>query len=400
MFDHLDDPNPPAPRELLVEIVVAEGARRRRRRTAIAGGAAAMLLVLAGGVRLAQAAGSDADVKTIPPQNDQDPSSDPSREGEGSGDELSTAPGAVDAVTTTAPPSGEASTPPGATTFAAITAGGLVVLADAGDNGAPFATLVDGAANDMQLGTRVALSPDRQTVYFDATPTTGDEAGESAIYKVSTTGGEPERLGTGTNPAVSPAGSETPRLAYVRNSAQIVIGNLDGENAQVFTGTESDESEVSDLAFTLDGKGLVYTAAPPDGPPSLHYLGLASMAAVGSTNDAVKLGPDDSAPAGTGWSSPDLRATDNQIVVVSTCCAPNATGATSLTVVNPERNQQPTREELEGVSGIVLQSSYDSSGQNQLVLTVEPDESKNLYLRQDGPLQRLDPGEQYKAIGW
>jgi len=399
MFEHLDDPNPPPPRQLLVELVVAEGGRRRRRRAVVAGGMAATLLVLAGGVRLAQMAGTDPDVD-IGPQNS---SSDSHREGGESDDDLSLEPGPSDPVTTPSnseTSSGEAPAPLGATTFAALTDDGRVVLADIDQDGAVIRPLVTAADHDMQLGNQVALSPDRQTVYFDATPGTGDEAGESAIYKVGTSGNdEPEFIDTGASPAISPA-EDAPRFAYVKNSAHIVVHDLHGDGAQTFRGTESDESSVQDLSFTSDGQGLVFTAAPPDGPASLYYLDLSTFAAIASINDAAELGPGEAAPAGTGWSSPDVRATDRKIVVISTCCAPSIAGEPSFAAADPNSAQQPTSEAIEGVSGIVLQASYDSSGQNQLVLTVEDDESTSLYLRQDGPLQRLDRAEQYTAIGW
>ena len=397
MFEHLDDPNPPPPRALLVELVTAEGARRRRRRAVLAGGMAATLLVLAGGVRLAQAAGSggDTDVKLdAPPAG---PSSDSRGEGAESDGELSTAPDQTDPVTT--PSNAEAPTPSGTTTFAAITVDGLVVLADTDDDGAVVTELVDASADDLQLGTQVALSPDRQTVFFEATPSTGDEAGESAIYKVGTTAGEePERIDTGSSPAVSLDG----HLAYIQGAARILIRDLDTGSEQELRGMPgSADDSLRDLAFTADSQALVFTAAPPDGPATLYYLDFTfSIYSAATLNDATAVGPTDDAPEGTDWSTPDARASDGTIAVVESCCAPVLDSGTAFAFVEPSSDQRPADPEpVEGVSGTILQATYDSTGRNQLVLAVDG-ETYNLYLRQDGPLRRLDQARPYTAIDW
>jgi hypothetical protein len=398
MFEHLDDPNPHPPRALLVELVTAEGARRRRRRAVLAGGMAATLLVLAGGVRLAQAAGSggDTDVKLDAPPADE-PSPDPRGEGAGSGDELSTAPDQTDPVTT--PSNTEAPTPSGTTTFAAITVDGLVVLADTDGEGAIVTELVDASADDLQLGTQVALSPDRQTVFFEATPDTGDEAGERAIYKVSTSGdGEPERIDTGTSPAVSLDG----HLAYIQGAARILVRDLDTGDEQEFRGMPgSADDTLRDVAFTSDSQALVFTAGPPDGPGTLYYLDISfSLYTAASLNDATAVGPTDDAPEGTDWSTPDARASDGTIAVVESCCAPVLDSRTAFAFVEPSSDQPPADPEpVDGVSGTILQATYDSAGDNQLVLAVDG-ETYNLYLRQDGPLRRLDQAGAYTAIDW
>jgi hypothetical protein len=210
------------------------------------------------------------------------------------------------------------------------------------------------------------------------------------------TGDDPEVVATGSSPAISPDGTH---LAYLHGSTQIVVRDLATDQEQSFTGAPAADDTVQDVAFTADSKALVFTAAPPDGPASLYYLDLSTVATIASLNDAAQLGPAGDAPAGTHWSTPDARATDHTIGVVASCCALDANSDASFAFVNPDTGLQPASVPVEGVSGTVLRASYDHSGQNQLVLTVDGG-TYSLYQRQDGPLQRLDQAAQYTAVDW
>jgi hypothetical protein len=402
MFEHLDDPNPPLPRELLVELVVAEGARRRRRRTAVAGGVAATLLVLAGGVRLSQLGGSDGNLDVTTDQPDQPDISSPDSggEGTGSGDGVSTSPGST--TPDSAPANGEASAPPGATTFAALTRDHLVVLGNA-DTGEVTRVLVDTSTDGSQLGDDVALTPDRGAVYFVATPAEGDHAGESSIFRIATEGAPtPTWITNGTSLAVSADGTH---LAYVRDSTEIVLREIETGNEQRWAGSTGDESTIQDLAFNADGTALVFTAAPPEAASILYALDLTTLAAFASINDAQQLGPRPiDIDAGTSWSTPDTRATDGVISVVESCCALETRsydGDSSFAFVDPASGQRSPGEPVPGGSGKVVAATYDSSGQTQLVLTVTDDGGTySLFRRTDGQIESLDLAPQYTAVDW
>jgi hypothetical protein len=388
----------------MVELVVAEGARRRRRRTAVAGGVAATLLVLAGGVRLSQLGGSEGslDVTTDQPDQPNISSPDSGGEGTGSGDGVATSPGS----TTPDPgsPNGEASAPPGATTFAALTDDQLVVLGDAA-TGQVTNVLVDASTDGSQLGDDVALTPDRGAVYFVATPAEGDHAGQISIFRVLTDGSdEPVWVAAGTNPAVSPDGTY---LAYVGNSSEVILRDIaDTHNPRTWAAPEESEDVIRDLAFTADSKELAFVAAPPDEPGVLYLLdvlGLSSLSTGASLNDAGRLGPPDEAPAGTGWSTPDYRAGHETMVVVESCCALGAEGYdgdTSFVVIDPTTGQSPGDTPVSGGSGTVVMAKYDISGQNQLVLTADAEGQTSLYRGEAGQLQPLDQAPHYRAVDW
>jgi dipeptidyl aminopeptidase/acylaminoacyl peptidase len=398
MFEHLDDPNPPLPRELMVELVVAEGARRRRRRAAVAGGMAATLLVLAGGVRLSHLGGAEGslDVKAEQPTV---PSPDSRGEGGESGDELATTPGPTDPVST--PPNSEASAPPGTTTFAGLTKDQQVVLGDA-ETGAVTKVLVEAPQDGSHVGPDVALSPDRRTVYYVAS-TAGDAAADSEIYEVATGGGTPTFLVTGSDPAVSPDGSS---LAYVLDSTAVVLRDIDTGQERSWASAPGSEYVIHDLTFTDDGQALAFTAAPPDEPAVLYALDLlrlSSVTAGGSLNDAGRLGPPEDAPTGTGWSTPDHRSTDHLIGVVETCCALGAggyDGNTSFAFIDPTTAQSPESVPVTGGSGTVVMAKYDISGQHQLVLTADEAGTTSLFRGDDGQLEPLEQAPQFTAIDW
>jgi hypothetical protein len=68
--------------------------------------------------------------------------------------------------------------------------------------------------------------------------------------------------------------------------------------------------------------------------------------------------------------------------------------------VDPGSGQREEGAPADGVAGTILRSTYDSSGQNQLVLAVDG-ATRNLYLGQgDGPLERLGDAPAYTSIDW
>jgi len=395
MFEHLDDKNPPQPRQLLVELVMAEGGRRRRRRAAAFAGGAAAVLALAGSLQLVQLRGNQENLKTA-----DTPTSAPAPDHQ-SDNELSTTPGST---TTTAAGGNagsgdEASAPPEATTFAGLTPDNRVVLgnAETGEIVKELARPTDDGGIPVCC---VALSPDRRTVYYvTASRKTGTDPGDAKIYRIATTGsGTPVAVGTGWDPAISPDGKW---LAYTRNSTQIVLNYMSTGQNQVMTGLPNREESIQDLAFTADSTSLIFSAAATEAPAELYGLYL-DLSRVASLTDARQLGPPDGVPDGTGWYAPDARATDGTVGAVESCCALDAASYNAdiaLIAVDPGGGARRGSVPVSNVGAHILQAPYDPSGQNQLVLSVE-DEAYVLSRVSDGQLEPLDSAAEYTAIDW
>jgi hypothetical protein len=279
-----------------------------------------------------------------------------------------------------------------------------VVLGNA-DTGEVTHTLVDAAADDSQLGDDVALTPDHGAVYFVATPAEGDHAGQVSIFRVAAAGGEEEPVwvAAGTNPALSPDGKY---LAYVSNASEVVLREIETGDDRLWAAPPDSENVIRDLAFTADSKELAFVAAPSEEPGVLYLLdvlNLSSLATGASLNDAGRLGPSEEAPAGTGWSTPDYRASYETMVVVESCCALGAEGYdgdSSFVVINPTTGQSPGDTPVSGGSGTVVMAKYDISGQNQLVLTADAEGQTSLYRGEAGQLQLLDTPTRYTAVDW
>lgn len=404
MFEHLDDKNPPQPRQLLVELVVAEGARRRRRRAVAAASVAATLVVVGSGVSLAQNGSARRNV-TVTDRADTEQPDDSDQTDQTDISPTTTVTVDPDGEATPAPGSGEGgedAAPPAATPFAAITADGRVVLGDAA-TGAITSVLVPTPTDGSQVNAGgVALSPDGKDVYYTRTEQDVDGEYQYSVMRVSTSGGTPTRISRGTRPAISPDGKT---LAYVRGSTQLVLRDIDTSHEQVFRGLPSGY-RLQDLSFAVtdDRTYLLYTAAAGDeAPAELFKLDLLTVAAIASLNDAARLGPP-APPAveeGTGWSAPDVRA-DGRISVVEQCCALDANGfssVASVAAVDVATGASETVADLEG-QATVLRAPYDHAGQAQLVLSVEDDGTYVLERRTDSGTERLDQAEPYVAVDW
>jgi hypothetical protein len=412
MFENLDDPKPPQPRQLLVECVMAEGARRRRRRAIAVASVAATFLVVTSGVSLAQMGSSGPKDLTVTNDPEQQ---EPTDRTEGNGDDIGTAPNGT-ATTVTADPNagdddeGAATAPPGATTFAAITADQKVVLGDA-TTGAVIRELVPAPTDGSQITGGVALSPDGKDVYFVLTEQDQDGEYQYSVMRVSASGGTPSRISRGTRPAISPDGT---MLAYVRGSTQIVLREVDTGHEETARGLP-EGYRVQDLGFVMtdtpgDGPSLLYTAAAGEGAPAqLYRLDRWTVAAPSSLADATAVGPpsgqdDPSVEEGTGWSAPDVRA-DGKVSVVEQCCALEAdsfNGGASVAFVDVMTGERLSAAPLSTAgSATVLDAPYDQSGQTQLVLSVEDDSTYVLQRRNsDGSLEMLDQAPGYLAVDW
>jgi hypothetical protein len=404
MFEHLDDKTPPQPRQLLVELVVAEGARRRRRRVVAAASVAATLLVVTSGVSLAQM-GSTPKNLTVTEQPDTEQPDNPDRTDQTDVGPTTTVVGTPEGEATPGPSSGEGgegAAPPAATPFAGITADGQVVLGDAA-TGAPTRVLVPTPTDGSQVNAGgVALAPDAKDVYYTRTEQDEDGEYEYSVMRVSTSGGTPERISRGTRPAISPDGTT---LAYVRGSTQLVLRDIDTGHEQAFRGLLPGY-RLQDLSFAVtdDRTYLLYTAAAGDeAPAELFKLDLLTVAAIASLSDAARLGPP-APPAveeGTGWYAPDVRA-DGRISVVEQCCALDAnsySSAASVASVDVATGDSEPVADLEG-QATVLRAPYDHAGQTQLVLSVEDDRTYVLERRSDSGTERLDQAPAYVAVDW
>jgi hypothetical protein len=392
MFENLDDKNPPQPRELLVELIVAEGARRRRRRAAAFAGGLASVLVLTGAIGLAQMRGQEPNVST----SNKPPETTTPAPDHDSGNGVNTSP------STSMHGDSETSAPHEATAFAGITPDGRVVLGDPA-TGAIVRRLVDAPSDGPDPNMCCVMqSPDGTQVYYVASSQeTGSGSGDSKIYRVAATGGQPVAIATGSHPAISADGTY---LAYTHNSDQIVVRNLKTDRERSYSGLNTPGATIQDLAFadTPNGKKLVFSAAAQGRPAELFTLFL-SISQAASLADASRLGPPVSSPEGTGWLVPDGHVSDGLISVIQTCCALDSggyAGDTSAALVDPIGGERQRSTPISIGSGAVIDAPYDPTGQNQLVLTIE-DGTSTLSRRTAGAdLERLDAAEQYVSIDW
>lgn len=126
----------------------------------------------------------------------------------------------------------------------------------------------DDPEGDPEPPVRPALTPDRSAVYFSTFRPDVEGRAEIRLVGVPLEGGEPEDLGRGTAPAVSPDGD---RLAY-RNCAEngcggalVILDVSSGEETRVEVGDAA--LHVGSVVWLRDGRFVVELTPPMDGSP-------------------------------------------------------------------------------------------------------------------------------------
>jgi dipeptidyl aminopeptidase/acylaminoacyl peptidase len=139
----------------------------------------------------------------------------------------------------------------------------VVVLSS--DDGSVVRTLAD----DQQGATRVAVSPDRETVYFTRSnpDVLCDEGLASEIVSVPVAGGSPQIVASGQGAVLSPDGT---RIAYATGGAnqcgpanQLAIQELgtDTFSQELF---EGGDATIVPLTWSPDSRRVLYSAQTPD----------------------------------------------------------------------------------------------------------------------------------------
>jgi hypothetical protein len=303
-FEHLDDPNPPRPSELVVERIAAEAGRRIRHRRVLSGGVAVLLAVgvigVAGNLR-GSGNGNDDNVVIMP-------------------------------ATTTAPPlPGETTTttsmivePAANDLFAALiqapnNESAQVVLAhgDTGETARVLAEFPLFNAGDTQWTCCIAIAPDRQSVFY-VRPAGDYGAGQmlDTIWQVPVTGGDSQLITEGWEPALTPDGDT---LGFIRPQTsdfdELVLRDLATGSERTFE-TPVGQSLTS-LAFPSNG-AIAFTLQSSGSPDAAYLLALDDSDV--QLTDAQRLGPPDDAAEGTGWYALD-RYGQGMVTVVESCCA-------------------------------------------------------------------------------
>lgn len=358
-FEHLDDPSPPRPSELVMERIAAEGGRRLRHRR-LASGTAAALLVVVGSVGIVSQVHGGRDRVVIGPNAP-----------------TTTAPEPQSSTVVTQPDNEEDSPTfgPGEEegAFAAIIQVqdediAQVVLASA-ETGGVTRVLAEFPLFSRPWSCCVAWSPDRETVYF-VKPAGDYGAGQEVdtIWQVPARGdGEPQRVDEGFSPAVSP---DSRSLAYIRPLAstvdELVLRDLSSGDLRI---VETPPGQtLGSVAFSGAGS-VILTLAAAGQPETAYLLGLDDAEL--SMDDARRLGPAEDAPDGTGWSASDAYVDEGTATFVERCCSAGdvAEDATFIVI------DTATGDRIDSVElpGLAVDAPSSPSGGLQLFLLAPPD---------------------------
>lgn len=216
---------------------------------------------------------------------------------------------ADETTTTTAPDTG----PPGQ--IAAVLGDGrLVVLS--GANGEVERTLLEGIDVNDPASNGVAVTPDGEGV-FVVSPGTGG-AGGPEVLRVPISGGEPEVIGPGRAPSVSPDGTT---LAY--NDVEegegplpvpvIVLRDLEtGEERRLRRVEEPQFPFIAEVAWTADGDDIAFIAGE-------IRTGLYLLSVEADDLDQARLLGPEARGDGTKWLAVAAFG-DQRLAVAEACC--------------------------------------------------------------------------------
>lgn len=357
-FEHLDDPSPRRPSELVMERIAAEGGRRLRHRRFASGALAALLLIFGSIGFMKQLDDGGRDRVVIVPSGP--PTSEPTAQpGDGEG-----------AFAAVIQPADEQ--------FAQV-----VLVSPA--TGEVMLVLAEFPLFNRPWLCCVALSPDRKTVFYvRPAGDYGDGEELDTIWQVPADGeGEPERVDEGYSPAVS---TDSRSLAYIRpltsDADELVLRNLsDGEERAFET---PPGRTLGSVAFSGAGS-VVFTLAAAGKPEEAYLMGLDDSDV--SIDDARRLGPAEGAPDGTGWSTADAYVDQGTASFVERCCSTGDTAEDATFMVI----DIATGDRIDSVDlpRLAVDATSSPSGSVQLFLLppAEPLLPSTLLLRSNmGPL--------------
>lgn len=225
------------------------------------------------------------------------------------------------------------------------------------------------------------ISPDGMTAFFSA----GKRAEPWALYRVDVEGGQPEQIGTGAWPSVSPDGR---RLATIDEEVVVVRDLATGAVRRLELAAD-DESFVSTpraVEWAADSRHLVLESQWRD---SLTVLD-ADTATHQLDGRAIGEAP----PSAEYWLS-GVRATDGFVGALISLSKPETdVGEPARTFVVLDPTTGAERERIDLPFG-AFDSDYDASGRHQLFLA----EDGSVHRRRGDGFIRI-PGASASTVAW
>jgi hypothetical protein len=219
-----------------------------------------------------------------------------------------------------------------------VTKNGNIVIVNAA-SGAIVRVLANAgtpeASTAAGFGGDVALSPDRQTVFYDVAGPCGGR-----ILRVPVAGGPSELVAAGNTPAISPGGTMLAYVSYPASatgacgtSAALTVLNLASGRMTTVAATPAgaEPATIDAISWSADGQtlavGLHYADASQD------HVAIFSDQAGQDLDEGRRLVPPSSEPAGTQWAWP-VYLPSGFVVVAESCChgtpTPTTTGVVEV----------------------------------------------------------------------
>ncbi len=202
----------------------------------------------------------------------------------------------------------------------------------------------------------LTLTPDGRTVFYS----TGPEPAPGNLYRVTVEGGEPEFVGNGALPQVSPDGRS---LASLNGPIQaIAIGDLDTGTTRLLEPASGSDEYPGPFAWSADSKTLAFESRTygPSDVQNAARIRVVDAVTARRLEDSRTL----AAEAGRSLHVAGYRAFDGLLGVLET--APEGDGGTRFSVRDPATGAVKGTLDLPFTATSAV---YDRSGRHQLFVT-------------------------------